>query len=76
MFIKLIIFIISLKACNEILKTIEERNLTESDIVFVLISGGGSALLPSPISGRDFKQLQIFLMKAVKPTINYKAKYR
>ena len=54
---------ISLQATHQILNTIASRNLTESDVVFVLISGGGSALLPDPIPGLTLEQKQDIITK-------------
>lgn len=38
------------------LVTFLKDNVTESDLLFVLISGGGSALLPAPVSAISFEE--------------------
>jgi len=45
-----------IKASNKIISLLRET--TESDLVLLLLSGGGSALLPAPVSGLTLAHLQ------------------
>ncbi|XP_023340492.1 glycerate kinase isoform X2 [Eurytemora carolleeae] len=51
----------SLLACQQILKCLEP--CTEEDLVIVLISGGGSALLPYPVPGLTLSQKQEVILR-------------